>query len=132
CAGGWAARVWMRQLESLEQRVERRASADTAECVRRVALHAPEFVVEQRIAERSRRLRAALGPEFASGSGAADSFGRVAQLELKRLASAFVLERFHDVVLGIETHRLGSRVEHEIENLFALLDLDAMPNFAAV
>src|SRR5882762_5446486 len=122
----------MRQLESFEQRVERRARPDATERGRRVTLHAPEFIVEQRLAERSGCLRTALGAEFASCTGAADSFGCVTQLELESLSSALVLERFYDVVLGIETHRLGRSVENEIENLLALLDFNAMAYFAAV
>src|SRR5690348_12430879 len=104
----------MRQLESFEQRVERRAGADAAERGRRVTLHAPELVVEQRLAERRGRLRTALGAEFASRRRSADSLGCMTQLELERLSPALMLERFNDVVLGIETRRLGRRIEDKI------------------
>src|SRR5208282_6342114 len=132
CAHHRTARLRMRQLESFEQRVQRRGRANRAERRGRIRLHAPEFVGEHRLAQSRGGLPAPLGAEFASRCGAADRFGSVAQLGFERLASALVLEGLYDVVFRIEAHRLGRLIDDKIEALLAVLYSYAMAGFMAL
>src|SRR5262245_61715608 len=118
--------------EALDQRIKCGVGANLPERRSGVGLHAPELVVQQRVLERGRGLRAAFSTQLARGGRTSDRLGQVPQLEFQGLAPALVLEGLGDVEVRVKANRLGRLVEWKIEHLFSFANLDAMTRLSAV
>ncbi len=127
-----APRLRMREREALDQRVARVGGPHGAERGGRIGLHAPEFVIEHRLAQRGDRLRTSFAAQLARGLGTTDRLGRMLEDFLQRLAPALMLEGLEHIEAGIDANRFGSRLGRQMKDVVLLLDLHLMAHFVAV